>query len=81
MDHWLANIESDRSAAPIEQKIVNNKPADVHDACFNTSGATDTQVDESQNAGFGSAACLLKNAMSPRIVAGGPQAENYSNAS
>ena len=76
MDHWLANIESDRRATPIEQKIINNKPADVHDACFNTPGATDAQVDESQNVGFGSAACLLKNAMSPRIVAGGPQAEN-----
>jgi hypothetical protein len=76
LDRWLARVESDRSATPIEQKIINNKPADVHDACFNTTGGTDAQVDASQDVGLGSDACLIKNMMSPRIVAGGPYAEN-----
>src|SRR4029453_3985098 len=52
------------------------KAGGLHDACFNTSGNTDADVAESQDVGFESAACLIKNAMSPRIVAGGPQAEN-----
>jgi hypothetical protein len=76
MDRWLAAIEGDRSAAPIEQKVIDNKPADVRDACFNATGNTDADVADSQDVGFESAACLIKNAMSPRIVAGGPQAEN-----
>jgi hypothetical protein len=76
MDRWLAAVESDTTAIPIEQKIVNNKPADARDACFNTSGNTDDQVAESANVGFESPACLIKNTRSPHIVAGGPQAEN-----
>jgi hypothetical protein len=33
MDHWLAAIEQDASPAPIAEKIVRNKPADIHDQC------------------------------------------------
>jgi hypothetical protein len=76
MDRWLAAIESDTSAAPIEEKVIDNKPADVRDACFNAPGNTDADVADSKDVGFESAACLLKNARSPRVVAGGPQAEN-----
>jgi hypothetical protein len=76
MDRWLTAIESDTSASPIEQKVIDNKPADVRDACFNAPGNTDADVAPSQDVGFESAACLLKNARSPHIVAGGPQAEN-----
>jgi len=76
MDRWLTAIESDSSATPIEQKVINDKPADVHDACFNTPGTTDAQVDASQDVGLGSAACLIKYAASPHIAAGGPYAEN-----
>lgn len=76
MDRWLAAIESDTSATPIEQKVINNKPADVHDACFNTPGTTDAQVDASQDVGLDSPACLIKHAASPHIAAGGPLAEN-----
>jgi hypothetical protein len=68
MDRWLAAVESDPSAIPLEQKIVNNKPAGYDDACFNSVGGPDV--------GFESAECLLKNTRSPHIVAGGPQAEN-----
>jgi hypothetical protein len=68
MDRWLAAVESDPSAISLEQKIVNNKPADYNDACFNSAAGPDV--------GFESAACLVKNTRSPHIVAGGPQAEN-----
>lgn len=68
MDRWLAAVESDTSGAPLEQKIVNNKPADYGDACFNSATGPDV--------GFESSECLIKNTRSPRIVAGGPQAEN-----
>jgi hypothetical protein len=68
MDHWLAAVESDTSGAPLEQKIVNNKPADYGDACFNSATGPDV--------GFESPECLIKHTRSPHIVAGGPQAEN-----
>ena len=76
MDRWLAAIESDAKALPIEQKVVNNKPADAQDACFNTSGGTPAQVDASQNVGLNSPGCLVKVAASPHVAAGGPMAEN-----
>jgi hypothetical protein len=68
MDRWLAAVESDTSETALEQKIVNNKPADYGDACFNSATGPDV--------GFESPECLIKNTRSPRIVAGGPQAEN-----
>ena len=78
MDRWLANIEADTSATPIEQKVVNNKPADVHDACFNNAGATDSDL--LVDVGLDNAACqvgaITKSMSSPHVVAGGPLAEN-----
>ena len=68
MDRWLAAVERDTSDTTLEQKIVNNKPADYNDACFNSATGPDV--------GFESPECLIKNTRSPRIVAGGPQAEN-----
>jgi hypothetical protein len=68
MDRWLAAVESDTSDTTLEQKIVNNKPADYNDACFNSPTGPDV--------GFESPECLIKNTRSPHIVAGGPQAEN-----
>ncbi|MET0165924.1 MAG: DUF6351 family protein, partial [Vicinamibacterales bacterium] len=78
MDRWLANIEADTSAIPYEQKVINNRPADVNDACFNNSGATD--ADLLLDVGLDSDACLVgaitKDMKSPRVVSGGPLAEN-----
>jgi Tannase-like family of unknown function (DUF6351) len=76
MDRWLAAIESDDSSTPLEEKVILNRPADVHDACFNTPGDTDAQVDASQDVGLDSPACLIKHAASPHVAAGGPLAEN-----
>ncbi|HZP85278.1 MAG TPA: DUF6351 family protein [Burkholderiales bacterium] len=78
MDRWLANIEADTSTAPLEQKVINNKPADVTDACFNNAGATD--ADLLADVGLDNPACqvgaITKNMSSPRVVSGGPLAEN-----
>ncbi len=38
MDRWLAAVEADRSDAPLAEKIVRNRPADVHDQCSNGLG-------------------------------------------
>ena len=78
MDRWLANIEADTSATPVEQKVINNKPADVNDACFNSAGATDGDL--LGDVGLNSATCqvgaITKSMSSPHVVAGGPLAEN-----
>jgi hypothetical protein len=78
LDRWLTNIEADVGATPIELKVINNKPADVNDACFNTFGETDAEL--LLDVGLRSEACLVgllaKNMGSPRVVAGGPLAEN-----
>jgi hypothetical protein len=34
MNDWLAAIESDRSSAPLEQKVVEHRPALAVDTCF-----------------------------------------------
>ena len=34
LDGWLDQIEADKSALPMAQKVVKDKPADVIDACF-----------------------------------------------
>jgi hypothetical protein len=34
IDRWLAAVEADQSAGPLEEKIVRNKPADVATACW-----------------------------------------------
>ncbi len=38
MDRWLAAIEQDTRSASLTQKIVDNKPADVHDQCSDGAG-------------------------------------------
>lgn len=38
MDGWLAAVETDTSADPMEVKLTRNKPADMHDKCSNGSG-------------------------------------------
>jgi hypothetical protein len=38
MDRWLAAVEADDRDIPLAQKIVANKPDDVHDQCSNGAG-------------------------------------------
>jgi hypothetical protein len=74
MDAWLAAIEADRSANPLEVKVRNNRPTAAVDFCIATNGASDSDL----NATFGieDPACPVKQQSSPRQVAGGPRAEN-----
>ena len=77
MDRWLAAIEADKGSAAIEQKIVSNKPADVHDGCYATSGAT--SADLSTELGLTDPACPVAVTLTyttPRQVADGPRGED-----
>lgn len=38
MDRWLTAIEADNSNAPLAQRVVSNKPADLADACYDGLG-------------------------------------------
>lgn len=38
MDRWLAAVERDSSTKPLAQKIIDNKPADIGDACYDGIG-------------------------------------------
>jgi hypothetical protein len=62
MDRWLSRVEADHSDAPLAQKIVDDKPADVHDQC--TDGLGQAIPNET--------ICQLINPIftTPRIVAG-----------
>jgi uncharacterized tannase-like protein DUF6351 len=74
IDAWLAGIEADRSATPLEVKVRNHRPAAAVDFCIATTGANDADL----NATFGieDPLCPVKQQASPRQVAGGPRAEN-----
>lgn len=74
MDRWLSAMENDDSDAPVEAKVISNKPSDVKDGCFTTSGATETDL--AAELALTDPACPLKPTLSPRRVAGGPAAED-----
>jgi hypothetical protein len=74
MDEWLAAIEADKSAGPIERKVLKHKPASAVDFCIATTGAG--EADLNTTVGIDDAACPVKQQSSPRQVAGGPRAEN-----
>jgi hypothetical protein len=38
MDRWMAAVEQDRSDTTLADKIIDNKPVDVHDRCFQIPG-------------------------------------------
>lgn len=77
MNAWLTAIEADKSSAPIEQKVINNKPANVKDGCFATTGATTSDL--ANELSLADPACAIAtglNYVSPRQVAGGPRSED-----
>jgi hypothetical protein len=64
MDRWLAAVEADGSDRPRAEKIIANKPSDIHDQCSN--GAGTKVLDE---------VCpelIQGRYTTPRQVAGGP---------
>jgi hypothetical protein len=62
MDRWLTAVESDSRSVPRSQKIIEDKPADIHDQCTDGAG----QVIPNQQV------CQLINPIftTPRMVAG-----------
>jgi hypothetical protein len=74
MDRWLTAVELDQSPLPLAHKIVVNRPADVKDGCFATSG--NTAADLAVELPLDDPGCPLKPTLSPRRVAGGPLEEN-----
>jgi hypothetical protein len=61
LDRWVANIKEDTSSAPLEVKVIRNKPDDAKDACWQD----------------GQPGAVCHPAYSaPRLVAGSPRANN-----
>ena len=62
MDRWLGAVEADHSSKPVSQKLIDDKPADIHDQCSDGVG----QVLP------GTAACqaIVQAYQTPRMVAG-----------
>lgn len=73
MDEWLTALGKDSSADPIRTKIVRAKPVDLLDSCLT---ATGDRIIEAQTASGGRCDALYKDSASPRMVAGGPVAND-----
>jgi hypothetical protein len=72
MDKWVAAIKADASAAPLEQKVVKNRPADAFDFCYVGTDYANKVTDWSRC----DADPVLKYYASPRQTAGGPLSED-----
>ena len=68
MDRWLTAVEADASAAPLSEKIVADKPADITDRCVAAEAADACSVEELQ--------ALQTRLSTPRQEAGGPKAND-----
>lgn len=72
MDKWVAAIEADKSSLPIEQKVVQHKPAEAFDFCYigadYKTRVTDQKVCDADP--------VLRYYASPRQTAGGPLSED-----
>ena len=64
MDRWVAAIKADTSDLTLAEKVIANKPADVHDRCTNGLGMD--------------APCVIPDDPTPRMVAGGPLTEDVA---
>lgn len=74
MDAWLMAVLADTSTRTKAQKVVENRPADLVDACWDAAG---NKIVEEQTA-FGDGACntIYPAGTTPRMVAGGPLADD-----
>lgn len=73
MDEWLTTLKKDTSNTPIAQKITNAKPADLVDSCWSEDGQ---RIKEPQTFSGGKCNQLYPTWKSPRMVAGGPVAND-----
>lgn len=78
MDEWLARIQSDTSDAEPADKVVQNKPEEMTDGCWTLGAGPDFIAEPQTFGGVGTSACndLYPAFSSPRIVAGGPLAND-----
>ncbi|MFY9588118.1 MAG: DUF6351 family protein, partial [Actinomycetota bacterium] len=67
MDRWLAAVEKDTSGTPLAQKLIKNRPADVHDQCSDGIGQVIPEP-----VGMQSCAAIVQRYTTPRVVAGEP---------
>ena len=77
MDVWLIAIQTDESSIEYSEKVVNNKPTSLVDACWDYSGEERIKYEQLQTF-RGSSACneLYTAYPTPRHVAGAPLANN-----
>jgi len=75
MDQWLTTLTADRSADADIVRIRRAKPADLVDACF-TQGGTVKIAEEHVYQGPTRCNQLYPSFSTPRMVAGGPLANN-----
>jgi hypothetical protein len=68
MNRWLANIEADRSARPLPEKVLADRPPGAVDECFDGAG----QPIQSQQA----CQTLFPPYANPRIAAGAPYSDD-----
>ncbi|HKN94951.1 MAG TPA: DUF6351 family protein [Thermoleophilaceae bacterium] len=62
MDHWLAAVEADHSSKPLSQKLIDDKPADIHDQCSDGVGQVLPGTEACQ--------AIVQAYQTPRMVAG-----------
>ncbi len=74
MNAWLDAVEADKSKASLEEKIANDRPADVHDRCT-PAEAAEEYVQEVELPGVGKVCqspLVETRFATPRVVAGEP---------
>ena len=67
IDRWLAAVEKDHSGTPLAKKLIQNRPADVHDQCSDGIGQVIAEP-----AGSQACAAIVQRYTTPRVVAGEP---------
>ena len=73
MDEWLTNLQKDSSSDPALTKILRAKPADLVDSCWDDAGK---RIIEPQTFSGGQCNTMFPTFPGPRMVAGGPLANN-----
>jgi hypothetical protein len=73
MDEWLTSLGKDTSSDRQLDKIVRAKPVDLVDSCYKPGGE---RIAEPQIFGAGQCSAIFPDFPSPRMIAGGPAANN-----
>jgi hypothetical protein len=78
IDHWLANIESDKSDDPMVVKVLRGKPTDLVDGCWTKDDIPGFIPEPQFFGGVGTSVCndIYPAFPFPRMVAGGPLAND-----